>query len=109
VVSASRYLFVLAVFALLALALLLIVYGTAEVVLAINDVLLNPEFGAGGTKEVTLEAIEVVDVFLLGLAVFVLGTGMYTLFVSDLDLPKSLQVSSLAGMKSQGRNRKPTR
>ena len=54
VVSASRYLFVLAVFALLALALLLIVYGTAEVVLAINDVILNPEFGAGGTSWVTV-------------------------------------------------------
>ena len=100
VVSASRYLFVLAVFALLALALLLIIYGTAEVALAVKDAILDPEFGAGGTKEITLEAIEVVDVFLLGLAVFVLGTGMYTLFVSDLDLPKSLQVSSLAGMKS---------
>ena len=100
VVAASRYLFVLAVFALLALALLLIVYGTAEVVLAIKDAILDPEFGTGGTKEVTLEAIEVVDVFLLGLAVFVLGIGMYTVFVADLDLPATLQISSLAGMKN---------
>ena len=100
VVSGSRYLFVFAVFALLAIALVLIVYGTAEVVVAIKDMILDPEFGTGGTKEITLEAIEVVDVFLLGIAVFVLGIGIYTLFVADLDLAESLQIHSLAGMKS---------
>ena len=99
VVAASRYLFVAAVFALLAIALVLIVYGTVESGLAVIELLTEPKFKSGGSKEITLSVIEIVDIFLLGIAVFTLGTGLYTLYVNVEGLPEAMRVRSLGEMK----------
>ena len=100
IIAFSRYIFLAAVFALLAMAVVLIVYGTVEVGLAVVELFTEPGFDSGGGKEATLEVVEVVDIFLLGIAVFILGTGMYTLFINAEGLPESMRVKSLGEMKA---------
>ena len=100
VVGATRFLFVAAVAALLVLAALLIIYGTVTVFQSVVDLFTDPEFNTAGTKEITLEAIEIVDIFLLGIAVFILGTGIYTLFIDSVGLPDAMRVGSLGEMKA---------
>ncbi len=101
VIGASRYLILLAVVAIFTATLLLLVYGGAQTVLLVREAL-----GAGvsskGAKTMLLSVIEVVDLFLLATALYVIAAGLYELFIDpNIALPAWLEVRTLDDLKDK--------
>jgi uncharacterized membrane protein YqhA len=83
----SRYLFYFAVGSTLLAAALVMLYGTVQLVGFVVDLVrhgsINQEWGA----ELRLTVIEVVDLFLIGTVLFVIGVGLYQLFFTTMMMP----------------------
>src|SRR5581483_607409 len=94
ILSASRYLIVIAAACIFATATALLCYGAAETYTQIAGL-----FGganAKGTKGLILAAIELVDLFLLATVLYVIAVGLYELFIDDqLPLPAWLVIHNL--------------
>lgn len=99
-ISASRYLIVIASACIFALATALLCYGAAQTYLQIAQL-----FGEGspkGAKGLILTAIELVDLFLLATVLYVIAIGLYELFVDDsLPLPAWLEIHTLDDLKDK--------
>ncbi|MEJ7652174.1 MAG: YqhA family protein [Chloroflexia bacterium] len=101
IAASSRYMVILAVVCIAVAATVTFVYGgvlTARfVALPFRDGV-NPTT----TKAMILGAIEIVDVFLLGITMYVIALGMYELFVDqNLSLPRWLQIEDLDDLKAK--------
>ena len=88
----SRYLILIAVLAIFVAALLLLAYGGALTVGAIQSTL-----GGGAdsksAKALILSIIELVDLFLLATALYVIAAGLYELFIDEAaPLPSWLEI-----------------
>jgi uncharacterized membrane protein YqhA len=91
--SASRYLILIPVAGSFITSTVLMVYGAADMVQLIYMILNFGEVGTKGAKALTLAAIEVVDLFLLGAALYLIALGLYELFIDDsLTLPPWLEI-----------------
>ena len=100
IISQTRYMVVIAVAASLALAAMVFVLGTlhaahvvADGVAAVGD--------AKKTKAFAIASVEIADFFLLGTALYIVGVGLYELFIDDLDLPPWLVITSLEDLKQR--------
>ena len=79
-------------------ALLLMAQGSASMVMAVIDAVVN-EYGL---KETIVEVLTAVDAILLGTVLLVIGYGLYELFIdADLDVPMWLRVNDLDDLKSK--------
>lgn len=98
----SRYLILIAVIALLLGAMAVFVFGGISMVLAIIEVFAEGEFNAEGARFLSVEMIELVDLFLLGTILYITSLGLYQLFVDpevgEL-LPPWLSVHSIDQLK----------
>jgi uncharacterized membrane protein YqhA len=100
ILSASRYLVVIAVLGSLAAAAALFVYGIAETVAVIAEAVAKMEVSSKGAKALALAFIEIVDLFLLGTVLLMIALGFYELFISsDLKLPEWLQFRTFDDLK----------
>ena len=100
-VSWSRYLILIAVVAIVIAALVLLVYGAAQTVGVVQTT-----FGEGvsgkGAKALILSIIELVDLFLLATALYVIAAGLYELFVDEtVPLPSWLEIHDLDDLKDK--------
>jgi uncharacterized membrane protein YqhA len=95
--SASRYMALLAVAALLATALAAFVWGIAASVDAIILIVST----LGRDPETIIAIIKVVDAFLVATAVLIFALGIYELFIGNLDLPDWIQIHTLHDLKSK--------
>lgn len=101
VIGASRYLIVLAVIAIFAATLLLLVYGGVQTFSLVRDVI-GTGVSSKGTKSLLLAVIEVVDLFLLATALYVIAAGLYELFIDEtIPLPAWLEVRNLDDLKDK--------
>jgi uncharacterized membrane protein YqhA len=97
----SRYLILVAVTGVLAGAIALLVYGAWETVHLFMG-LARAAHEPNGAKRLILGSIEVTDVFLQGTALYVVGIGLFELFIDDrLDLPGWLQIHDLNDLKEK--------
>ena len=100
ILSASRYLIVIAVACIFITATALLCYGAAETYAQIANL-----FGGGsakGAKGLILAAIELVDLFLLATVLYVIAVGLYELFIDDsLPLPAWLEIHNLDDLKDK--------
>src|SRR5689334_14139832 len=95
IVSASRYLIVVAVICIFITGLALMVYGASETYQLVAH-LFDDGVNAKSAKTLVLAAIELVDLFLLATVLFVIAIGLYELFVDDnLALPGWLVIHTL--------------
>ena len=100
VLNSSRYLVIAAVIGALAASLALYFYGLAETAVVIVRAIEKAEVSSKGAKAMALEFIEIVDLFLLGTVLLMIGLGFYELFISsDLDLPDWLQFRTFDDLK----------
>ncbi len=95
--SASRYMALLAVAALLATALAAFAWGIAASVDAIILIVST----LGKDPETIVAIIKVVDAFLVATAVLIFALGIYELFVGSLNLPDWIQIHTLHDLKSK--------
>lgn len=101
VLASSRYMMVIIVIATFVGALVLVIYGTVALALAIVDVVREGTATQQSVKAFAVELIESVDVFLIAIAVYIISVGLYALFIDDsLPLPRWLEVHNLEDLKA---------
>ncbi|MEF9995894.1 MAG: YqhA family protein, partial [Burkholderiaceae bacterium] len=96
VLGASRFLVVFAVLGSLVASVVLFVYGAAETVAVVIELLARAEVSSKGAKALALSFIEIVDLFLLGTVLLIIALGLYELFVdSQIQTPEWLHIRTL--------------
>jgi len=101
IISASRYLIIVAVICIFVIGLALLVYGASETYVLVTH-LFNDGVNAKSAKSLVLSAIELVDLFLLATVLFVIAIGLYELFIDDnLPLPAWLEIHTLDDLKDK--------
>jgi uncharacterized membrane protein YqhA len=102
ILASSRYFIAVAVLGSFAAAAAALVYGglaTAAVVLQ--------TFGSGdisekGVKQLAVELVTIIDLFLLGTVLYIVAIGLYELFVDPgLPMPGWLRISTLDDLKER--------
>ena len=101
IVSASRYLIVVAVICIFITGMALLVYGASETYELVTHLFIGG-VNAKSVKALVLAAIELVDLFLLATVLFVTAIGLYELFIDDnLSLPDWLEIHTLDDLKDK--------
>lgn len=102
ILSASRYLILIAVAGSFAAATTLLFYGGLEIIELITDAIQTADVSGKGAKTLALAFIEVVDLFLLGTVFYIIALGLYELFIHDLpSIPKWLVIQNLDDLKDK--------
>jgi len=96
----SRYLVLVAVIGLLIAGLAVFVFGGITTVTTVAGAFGRGEFNAEGSRLLSIELIELIDLFLLGTVLLITSVGLYELFVDpEIPLPEWLSVASLEQLK----------
>ena len=102
ILSSSRYLVLFAVLGSFLAFITLLIYSGIETVKTIIDVAVAADFSTKGVKELILSAIQIVDLFLLAIALYLISLGLYELFIDDtIDVPKWLAIHNLDDLKEK--------
>jgi uncharacterized membrane protein YqhA len=100
VFSLSRYLVLIAVFGLLLGAAAVFVFGGIATVNIIIESFEAGEYNAEGARLISIEFIEMIDLFLLGTILLITSVGLYQLFIEpNIELPEWLVVANLEQLK----------
>jgi hypothetical protein len=97
----SRYLVYIAVIGLLLAGLAVFVFGGITTVTTTIGIFQHGEFNAEGARIVSVEFIELIDLFLLGTVLLITAIGLYQLFIDPgvgAVIPAWLSVSNIAVM-----------
>jgi uncharacterized membrane protein YqhA len=101
ILSVSRYMMVLPVIGCLVGSFALIVYELIVIVTALAGVLNQPVINAKSAKLFSVGLIEGVDIFLIAIAIYIIGVGLYALFIDEnVDRPKWLKLRDLEDLKA---------
>jgi uncharacterized membrane protein YqhA len=96
----ARYLVLIAVIGLLLAALAVFVFGAIATVGIIAEAFAGGEYNAEGARALSIEFIEMIDLFLLGTVLLITAVGIYQLFIQpDMELPEWLVVTNLEQLK----------
>ena len=97
----SRYLVLIAVLGLLVAGAAAMVFAGITTVRVLVEVFAEGAFNAEGARALSLELIELIDVFLLATVILITSIGLYQLFLDPhLELPEWLSVSNLEQLKA---------
>ena len=102
VVGGSRYLALLAVVGSFVAAAIVQVYGLVRVVVNAYDAFVGRDYSDKAAKEVLVDAVSTIDLFLVGTILFVFAIGFYQLFIADVPgLPRAMRVSTFGELKAR--------
>lgn len=98
--TAARYLILLGVIVCLALCLLLFILIVGRGVLAVEELV-----AAIGSEHVSrllvVQCVELADFILLAVALYIMGIGLFELFIAPVRMPSWLMITSLDDLKSK--------
>ncbi|HFD38690.1 MAG TPA: YqhA family protein [Anaerolineae bacterium] len=102
IVASSRFLFIIAVVSTFILSVVTFVQGAVMTVRMIMITLgLTPLAGEVSEKEMTVETIQIVDVFLLATVFYIIALGLYALFIDEnLPMPAWLEFHTFDDLKA---------
>ncbi len=102
ILASSRYLVIIAVIGSFLAALTVFVYGGLTVINILISTFAHLSFTAEGIKHLSVECIEIIDLFLLGTVLYIVALGLYDLFIDDsLVMPHWLEIHSLDDLKER--------
>jgi uncharacterized membrane protein YqhA len=101
ILSASRYLIIIAVICIFLAATTLLIYGTFLTGDIILDLIATAKVSTKGSKALLLSLIELVDLFLLTTVLYIISVGLYELFIAELNLPPWLIITDLDMLKDK--------
>lgn len=82
-------------------AVALIVYQMAVMAASSLSAIKNAELSPSAAKTYAVRVVESVDVFLIAIAVYIIGIGLYALFIDEsVKLPHWLKLTNLEDLKS---------
>ncbi len=97
IIEKSRYLAIIAVFGLLAGALLSFFFGAYRTIEAFKETVLN--YASSDYKLIVL--FDCLDSFLVAIALLVISISVYELFIGKLDVPDWMLVQNLSELKAK--------
>lgn len=101
VIGHTRYIVLLAVVAVLLVALSLFVFGAVEAMAGVWRAWKDLLSGELGATRLTVEFLEIVSVMLKAVVFYIIGVGLYSLFVAPLNITVSLGVQTLNDLESK--------
>ena len=102
ILAGSRYLIIIAVIGSFLASISVLVYGGLTVVGIMVETFTHGVFTPAGERQLAVECIELIDLFLLGTILYIIALGLYDLFIDDsLPTPKWLVISSLDDLKEK--------
>ena len=99
--AGTRYLALIGVLALLAAALAAFGWGIAKTVEAVTLVITS----LGRDPVIIIALIEIVDAFLVAMALLLFSVRIYELFIGELELPDWMKIHDLHDLKAKLRQR----
>ncbi len=102
VFSLARYMIWIAVIGLLIATFAVFIYGFISTIVVVIEVYSHGNFGAEGARTLSVELIEMIDLFLLGTILFITAAGLQELFVDPglrEIIPEWMSVSNLEQLK----------
>lgn len=100
-IGRTRYIVLLAVAAVLLVAVSLFLLGTLQAVVSIWHAWSRVLQGELGSTDLTVEFLEIVSVMLKAVVFYIIGVGLYSLFIAPLNLTVSLGVETLADLEGK--------
>lgn len=98
----SRFLIILAVMGTFLSAATLMVFGILRSLDIVAELLAEKDVSETGGKHLIVDAVSVIDIFLLGTVLYIISAGLYQLFVDDrLSLPRWLHIGTLDDLKAK--------
>lgn len=99
--ASTRFIILLPIIGTFLAALGLMVFETIALVARLLDLIQGRALSTTDVKALAVGLIEVVDVFLIAIGMYMISISLYTLFVDDtLPLPRWLIVTSLEAVKA---------
>lgn len=100
--GASRYLILLAVVGSLLAATLVMLFGIYDLFRIFLNIVQGNVYAEDVTKKVSVGAIELIELFLLGTVLYVVSLGLYQLFIEkEIPVPAWLKISTLDNLKER--------
>jgi uncharacterized membrane protein YqhA len=99
--AACRYILIVPVIGCLSLTVALVLMGMGRVFAAVADLVRGGNFSSKAAKTLSLAAIEIIDLFLVGTVAYIAAIGLYKLFISNVEiaLPMRLKINSLKDLE----------
>ena len=102
ILGSSRWGILFAVIGAFLSAMMLLVYALLVVVDIMIDLVRKGSVSTDGAKELAIDVIQMIDLFLLGTVVYIVALGLYELFIDDdLPIPSWLEIRTLNDLKSK--------
>jgi uncharacterized membrane protein YqhA len=102
ILAGSRFFIAIAVFGTFLSSVALIISGTISVIKTILDSIRDGETGVEASKHLAVDFLQLVDIFLLGTALYIIALGLYELFIDDsLPMPKWLIIATFEDLKEK--------
>lgn len=100
-IGRSRYIVLVAVVAVLLVAVSLFLLGALQAFIGIYHAWSEVLHGEFDTANLTVEFLELVSVMLKAVVFYIIGVGLYSLFIAPLNLTVSLGVETLNDLESK--------
>jgi uncharacterized membrane protein YqhA len=102
ILAGSRYFVLLAVVGSFLASVAVLVYGVLTVIVTIRTTFSHNQLTAEGAKHLSMECVEIIDLFLLGTVLYIIALGLYELFIDrSLPMPYWLHISTLDDLKDK--------
>ena len=100
-IGRSRYIVMIAVVAVLLVAISLFLMGALQAFFSMYNAWAAVLRGEFDTKNLTVEFLELVSVMLKAVVFYIIGVGLYSLFIAPLNLTVSLGVETLNDLETK--------
>ncbi|MBC8078444.1 MAG: YqhA family protein [Chloroflexales bacterium] len=100
-IGRSRYVVLLAVIAVLLVAISLFLLGALQALLSIWEAWAAVARGELNTTDMTVQFLEIVSTMLKAVVFYIIGVGLYSLFIAPLNLTISLGVETLNDLETK--------
>jgi uncharacterized membrane protein YqhA len=102
ILAGTRYLILVAVLGSLVGAVTTILFGGITALVTSLHFFQTGNYTMAGVKQVSVDFIEIIDLFLLGTVLYIMAVGLYELFIDpDIPLPAWLHTESLDVLKEK--------
>jgi uncharacterized membrane protein YqhA len=102
ILAGSRFFIALAAFGTFLSSVALIISGVISVFRVTLDAMRDGDSGVLASKHLAVDFLQLVDIFLLGTALYIIALGLYELFVDDsLPMPKWLVIATFEDLKEK--------
>ena len=101
--TACRFLLVIPVVGSVLLTLMVVIMGLGRIFTVGMKLFRSGDFSAKAAKILSLEVIEIIDLFLIGTVAYITAVGLYKLFINttEIQLPMLLKIGSLKDLEDK--------